>query len=94
MSLSPHLDWKLANTKWSSELNPILANPLNNVSLLSNVSLLVGANVINHGLGHTQQGWFLVDQQGVASIARSAPFNSLTLTLTSDAAVTVSIGVF
>lgn len=40
------------------------------------------------------QGWFLVDIQGPATIYSSAPFNNLTLTLTSNTAVTVSIGVF
>lgn len=81
-------------TKWSAELNPVLANPTNNVSVLEGVVLKNGATVINHKLGRTMQGWFIVDQTAAASIYRSQPFNSLTLTLTSNAAVTVNLGVF
>lgn len=94
MALSTHLSLADLLTKWSSDLNPLLANPLNNVQIIPNISLINGATVINHKLGKNMQGWFLVDQQGPATIYRSAPMNSLTLTLTSSAAVVVSIGVF
>lgn len=94
MALPLKLEWPLAQTKWSSEINPVLANPLNNASILKNVVLVSGVNVINHKIGNVQQGWFIVDIQGPAVIYRSASFNDLTLTLTSNAAVTVSLGVF
>ncbi len=94
MQLSTKLSFADLLTKWSSTLNPLLADPLNNASILENVALINGATVINHKLGQQMQGWYIVDQQGVASIYRSAPFNSLTLTLTSSAAVTVNIAVF
>jgi len=92
--LSTQLPYAQLLTKWSSVINPVLANPLNNVSILQNVVLKSGTNVINHLLGQVQQGWFLVDINGAATVYRSAPFNDKTLTLTSNAAVTVSIGVF
>lgn len=92
--LSPKLSWDLANPRWASELNPLLANPLNNVQILQNVSLNNGTTIINHGLGRMQQGWFLTDVQGAATIYRNANFNSTTLSLHSSAAVVVSIGVF
>lgn len=92
--LSPNLDWKLANPKWAASLNPLLRNALNSVSVLENISLVTGTNVINHFLGRNQQGWFLVDQQGAAVVYRNAPFNSSTLSLSSSADVMVSIGVF
>lgn len=92
--LSNKLDWEAANPLWAAALNPVLANPLNTATSLNNVSLVVGPNIINHKLGRTLQGWFVTDIQGVASIYRSAPFNSTTLTLVSDAAVTVNLGVF
>ena len=81
-------------THWKSILDPILKGPMTGVSVISEVKLGVGVNVINHGLGQTQQGWFLTDLQGSAVVYRSAPFNSKTLQLTSSAIVTVSIGVF
>lgn len=92
--LSTQLPYELLLTNWSSQLNPLLSNPLNGVSILENISLSTGVNVISHKLQKLQQGWFLVDKQGAADIYRSAPFNSLTLTLTSSASVTVNIGVF
>jgi hypothetical protein len=92
--LSASLTWPLANPKWAAELNPLLTNPVNNVQILSNVSLVTGNNVLNHGLGKLQQGWFLTDIQGAATVYRSADFNTTTLTLHSSANVVVSIGVF
>lgn len=92
--LSPKLPWELANPKWASELNPIIANPMTNPNILTNVVLINGTTIINHGLGRIQQGWVLTDIQGAATIYRNANFNNTTLSLSSSAAVTVSIGVF
>jgi len=94
MALSPKLTWELANPLWASQLNPLLANPLSSMSIIKNVSLVVGVNTINHFLGQNQQGWILTDITGPATIYRSQPFNNKTLTLTASAACTVSIGVF
>jgi len=94
MALPLMQDWEKIQTKWKSQLDPILANPLNNSSILQNISLLNGVTVINHKLGRKMQGWSIVDIQGTATIYRSAPMNDLTLTLTSNAAVIVNIEVF
>lgn len=80
--------------KWKSVLDPVIKNPLNGVSILSNIPLAIGSNKIAHLLGDVQQGWFLVDLNGVASIYRSQPFTATYLYLTSSAVVTVSLGVF
>jgi hypothetical protein len=93
-SLSTSLPYPLMLTKWSATLNPLLRNPLNGISTLENISLKTGENVINHLLGQVQQGWIIVDIQGAATVFRSAPFNSKTLTLTASAPVIVSIGVY
>lgn len=92
--LSSNLDWSLANSLWAASLNPLLANILNSTQLLKNIDLVTGNNTINHKLGREMTGWFLTDVQGIATIYRSQPLNSLTLTLTSSADVTISIGVF
>lgn len=94
MQLSNRLPYEQMLTKWSSTLNPVIANPLNSVTILKDIKLNNGVTVVNHLLQRIQQGWFLVDIQGPATIFRSASFNELTLTLTSNAAVTVSIGVY
>ncbi len=80
--------------QWASIINPVLSNPQNNAALLTGVVLKNGVTVINHKLGRKPQGWFIADQTAAAQIYRSAAFNDLTLTLTSNAAVTVSLGVF
>lgn len=81
-------------TQWRAILNPLLGNPLNQSSVLEGVALINGVTVINHKLGRTQQGWVITDVNGAATIYRSAAFNNKTLTLTSNAAVTVNIEVF
>jgi len=90
----PNTNMMLMQSSWSSQLNPVLGNPLTNPTLLKNVSLKTGANVINHTLGSTPIGWIVTDINAVASIYRSAAFNSLTLTLTSSAPCVVSLAVF
>ncbi len=92
--LSNKLDWSLANSQWASTLNPIVQNPLNSVTILKNIKLETGTNIINHGLGQTPSGWFPIDPQSSATVYRSAPLNSKTLTLTASAPITLSIGVF
>lgn len=91
--LSSNLPWEMANPKWAAQLNPIIASPLSLVSIIQ-ATLINGSTTINHGLGRPLQGWFLTDVNGAATIYRSQPFNDKTLTLTSSAVVTVSIGVF
>lgn len=84
----------LQSTRWKSQLDPLLANELNNTLLLMNISLSVGSNTINHKLGRLQRGWIIVDLTAPAQIYRSAPLTSTTLTLTSDTDCTVSLAVF
>ncbi len=84
----------LMQSSWKSQLDPVLANPMNDILILKNISLINGVNVINHLLGRLMQGWILIDVNGAATIYRSAPLSDKTLTLTSSAIVTVSIGVF
>lgn len=92
--LSSKLQWELMNPILASTMNPIIASPLSSASILKNIVLVNGVSTINHKLGRMMQGWFLTDINSPATIYRSAPFNSTTLTLTSDASVIVSIGVF
>lgn len=84
-------------TRWASELNPIIANPLLNGQLLTNVALINGTTVVNHGLGRKLVGWIIVGINGAAQIYDNQATNQmpqLTLSLTSDAAVQVAIWVF
>jgi hypothetical protein len=94
MALPLKLPWDTAQTRWKSQIDPLLSSPMGSVSILKNVVLVTGDNVINHLLGKTQQGWFLTDTQGSSVVFRTAPFNQLTLTLNASAPVVVSIAVF
>ena len=84
----------LLQKQWTSQLNPLLAVSLTQGSLLPNIKLINGINTFNHYLGRQMNGWMIADQNAAASIFRSAPLNSQTLTLTSNAVVTVSLWVF
>jgi hypothetical protein len=90
LPVSPGPIW----TKWKTLIDTLLGNPLNSVQILEGVELASGNTVINHKLGRLQQGWYLLDVNGAATIYRSAALNSKTLTLNSSAAVTVNIGVY
>jgi hypothetical protein len=97
MALPTNLAWDIAKYQWATALNPVVQQPLLNSYVVKNQPLVVGATKFNHNLGRTPQGWIIIDTNGVADIYRdsvSAPFNALTLTLTSSAAVTVSVLVF
>ncbi len=92
--LSPRLDWSLAAPIWAQTLNPIIASPLSGAIILNGIHLINGSTIIAHGLGRPLQGWFITDINGAATIYRSGAINASTLTLTSNAAVVVNIGVF
>lgn len=94
MSLAQNLPLALMQTQWSSQLNPLLQIPMLQGVAISNLVLKTGANQINHLLQRKPQGWFVTDINASATIYRSQPFNSNTLTLTSSAPVTVSLWVY
>lgn len=90
------LPLELMQTRWKSQIDPLLANPVNSVSFLKNIALNNGSTVINHLLGRKMQGWFVLDIDGAGNPYRdpAAPFNATTLTLISSAACNVNLGVF
>lgn len=87
-------DLSLVETKWKSVIDPLLANPLNNASILENIVLVSGNNAIPHLLGRMQQGWFITDLNAAVTIFRYQPLNARFLYLTVSGAATVSLGVF
>ena len=91
---SQYMDLELIQSKWKSQLDPILANRLTQGNLISSIALKSGDNVINHLLGRMMQGWLLVDQDKGVTIYRSAPLNGQTLTLNASGTVNISLWVF
>ena len=90
-------DLSLLQTGWSSQLNPLLAQPIANGQVLKDVSLTIGSNTINHKLGRKLQGWWIVRQRASGSVYDTQDVNTspqLTLLLTSTANMVVDILVF
>lgn len=97
MFLPKGLTLSMMQTKWASILDPLLANPLNGISILKNITLASGINVINHKLQQPLQGWFIVRRRAACNLYDTQDSNQtpqLTLQLVSDAAASVDIGVF
>jgi hypothetical protein len=90
-------EFVLLQNKWKSILDAFLATPSLDTSILENVKLSVGTNVINHLLGRKLQGWRIVRQRAASEIYDQQDSNQtpqLTLVLVSSAAVTVNLEVF
>lgn len=88
---------QLLQTKWKSEIDPLLAKPLTQGLLLPSVSLAIGTNTINHRLGRKLIGWQLTRKRAAAAIYDTQDSNQMpqaTLTLVSDAVVVVDLWVF
>lgn len=78
-------------------VRPLQNNPLSDGTLLSGKNLVVGTNVINHGLNAPLQGYFIVMQTAAFNyydLQATNPTPAKNLLLVSDTAVTVSIYVF
>jgi hypothetical protein len=85
------------STKWAAILNPVLQNPLNQASILKNISLSAGANIVPHMLGAALQGWYIIRQRAPSQIydtQDSNPTPAITLTLQASTPVVVDLAVF
>lgn len=87
----------LMQDRWSAILNPIIASPGNQATIISNYKIVSGINNINHLLGRKLQGYRIILKSANANIHDNQLTNQtpqLTLILVSDAPTTVSIEVF
>jgi len=90
-------NFMLMQSSWAANINPFLINPTNNKSIIKDVTLINGSNIINHLLGRVLQGWSITRKKGNANIydtQDSNPRPQFSLVLVSSAAVTVDIEVF
>jgi hypothetical protein len=95
--LSTKLPYQLLLTQWSQALNPVLSSVTATPTLLSNVALTSGINVINHKLGQKLRGYLVVMNSAAATFydgQDTNPSPDKTLILNSSAATTVSLLVF
>jgi hypothetical protein len=95
-NLPQKLTFDQLQTKWASQINPVLSNLLVQGQLLQNQMLITGSNAINHKLGRTPNGWFVVSPQSAAVVHQNAyqPNSDLILTLTSSGSLTCDLWVF
>lgn len=94
---SSDTELNLIQTKWKSLIDPILGNPLIDGRLIKGVNLINGTTIINHLLGRDLVGYIIVGISGIAEIFDNQASNQspdLTLSLTSNAVVTVNLWVF
>jgi len=90
-------DLSLLQTRWKSLLDVLLGNQSLQTSILSNITLINGKNVINHKLGRKLIGWRIVRLRAAASLYDRQDSNQtpdLTLILMSNATVVADIEVF
>lgn len=95
--LSTRLSWDQAQTKWASTLNPVLSNPILAGSILSDIELITGVNVVNHRLARQLQGYIVILNSAAITLHDSQSSNQrqdLTLILNSSGGGTVSLYVF
>lgn len=90
----PNQQLMLLQTKWKSQIDPVLANPLVDGIAIKNISLINGVTVVNHLLGRRMQGWILTDLTAAVTAFRSQPMNSFTLTLTCNGVATCNLWVY
>lgn len=91
------LSWELAQTQWAQQIDPVIANPLLNGSILKNVQLSAGINVINHKLGRNLQGWYFTRVRAPVSVYDNQDTNQspqLTLVLIASTPSVVDLAVF
>jgi hypothetical protein len=90
-------DLSLLQTNWSTQINPVLAQPMAQGLFVKNVTLNTGSNVLNHRLGRRLQGWIITRIRALATIYDTQDTNQqpdLTLVLVSSATVQVDLYVF
>ena len=93
--LSTKLPWELAQTKWSSILNPIISLPIISGNQINAIGLTANVpKAINHLLQRMPQGWFLVDKTTNATIWRTVPFTTTTITLESSANTEIDLYIY
>lgn len=95
--LAQQLPLDQMQNKWAAQLDPVIKNPTNNSSILKNVSLVSGTNVVNHKLGRPLQGWNPTRIRASATFYDMQDTNQtpqLTLVLVSSATVIIDLEVF
>ena len=95
--LPQKLDLPQMQTKWATQLDPIIANPILNGTQLKSVSLVTGTNTVNHLLGKKLSGWIVTRIRASATLYDTQDTNQtpqLTLVLVASAPCVVDLLVY
>lgn len=86
----------LMQSQWSSQINPVLNNPLVNGVLQKGIKLVTGTNSVNHKLGRILQGYLITAMyDNFSQVYTTTSLNpSLTLSLNSSVDVTIDLYCF
>lgn len=90
-------EFEMLQTNWATQLDPVVALPINKGLILPSIPLVIGTNQVNHKLGRKLQGWWVVRQRAAASIYDEQDLQmnpTLMLALVSSANVTIDLFVF
>lgn len=77
----------------ATALQPVFENPFSNGVFINNQILINGSTRVQHNLGRPIVGWFITNINGAATVYLASSTDQ-TLTLTSNALVTVNLFVF
>lgn len=97
MALPKQLPLERMQSIWKEQIDPLIANPLNNGNILKSISLSSGTNVINHKLGRNLQGWYTTRVRAEVSLYDQQDTNQtpqLTLILIASAPAIIDLAVF
>lgn len=84
-------------TVWGQAINPVINRAQNNSTIIPNLTLATGDNVIPHTLNRTLVGWSVVRQRSAATFYDKQESNSrpnVNLILNASAAVVIDLEVF
>ena len=90
-------DLSLLQTTWARLIEPVISRAQNNSTILEDVELESGDNIIKHTLNRKLQGWRIVRIRAAAMIYDKQDDNAnptVNLVLNSSAAVTIDLEVF
>jgi len=97
VKLPQQLTLQMMQNRWATLIEPLINASIVDGNLLPNITLTIGNNSINHQLGRKLKGWIIVGINGIAEIYDTQATNQmpdLTINLTSDSNVSVSLWVF
>ncbi len=86
----------MMQSRWASQLDPVVENPLLKGVILKDVTLAIGDNTVDHKLQRVPQGYLVIDMKDVFSqiFRKESSMPTLNIILNSSALTVVTLYVF